>query len=238
MRHGPDVRLVGDWRYLDLRFASGTGQSRMARWFPDRLVVDYTRTMLATLWLAPHAVTIGHVGLGGGSQVKFLHRHLRGCRQSVAEISTEVLALRQTFRVPPDSERLQIDHVDAAAWLPTRKAAFDVLLVDGYDPHGIPPALSSLSFYADCKASLRPGGAAAFNLYDTDHASHLAHLQAVFGASNVVVLEERRQSNRVALAWLPPLSSGVPVALTWRGRWALRHEFARLAAVLVDLRAS
>ncbi len=228
---GEPVVLRG-WNVIDLRFAEGTAQSRMSRWSPDRLVVDYTRTMLAALRHVPEPRQIGIVGLGGGSQVKFLHRYLPTARLEVFEIDPAVLALRETFRIPPDDARLQVVLGDAALELPRRPSAYDLLLVDGYDPQGIPPALSTPGFYRACRASLREGGAVAVNLYATEHARHVAHLRAAFGERQVVVLEEPRQSNRVAFGFLglPPRPPRAP-ALRWWGRRALRREFARLDAV-------
>jgi len=223
----------------ELRFAEGIGQSRMARWFPDRLLIDYTRTMLAPLLLLPADLRVGMVGLGGGSQAKFLHRHLPLVRIEAFEIDPAVLALRRTFRVPEDDARLCVRLGDAAAMLPLRPAAYDLLLVDGYDAHGIPPALSTPAFYAAARASLRPGGVLAGNLYATDHARHAAHLRAAFGEDAVRLLEEPRQCNRVAFGLVPPGAAGrVPprhsaaAALPRLARWQLRAEFARLRAAL------
>jgi len=230
------ARLIvqADWRTAELRFKSGTAQSRMSRWAPDRLVVDYTRTMLGALLLVPDPRSIGMVGLGGGSQAKFLHRHLRGARLEVFENDADVLALRRRFRIPDDDARLAVRHADAAPALRGRVAAYDLLLVDGYDVHGIPEALSTQRFYTDCRASLRAGGALAVNLYDTAHAVHLQRLRIAFGAANVQVVEEARQSNRVAFAWVPPLAgnaaSAVP-ALEARGLRELADVFARLRSI-------
>jgi spermidine synthase len=224
--------VLRGWRVVDLRFAEGTAQSRMSRWAPNRLVVDYTRTMLAALRHVPAPRTVGMVGLGGGSQVKFLHRHLPTASLEVFEIDPAVLALRETFRIPPDDARLRVVLADAAVELPRRRAAYDLLLVDGYDPQGIPPALSTPGFYRACRAALREGGAVAVNLYDTEHARHVAHLRAAFGERQVVVLEEPRQSNRVAFGFVgAPPRPARPPALRWWGRWQLRREFARLDAL-------
>lgn len=217
------------WRATELRFKAGTAQSRMARWAPDRLVVDYTRTMLAALLRVPDPRTVGMVGLGGGSQAKFLHRHLPAARIDVFEIDPEVIALRRRFRIPDDDARLAVHAVDAARVLSEWRGRFDLLLVDGYDIDGIPEALSTQRFYNDCRASLRVGGVLATNLYDTTHAEHVRKLRIAFGAENVEVVDEPRQSNRVAFAWVPPLAPAGPPALGAAGHRELREVFERLA---------
>ncbi|GAB3737554.1 transferase [Silanimonas algicola] len=216
--------ILQGWRTRELRFAEGTAQSRMSRWAPDRLVVDYTRTMLGALAVVPAPGRVVMVGLGGGSQAKFLHRHVVGLHLDVVEINPEVIALRRAFRIPDDDARFRVVQADAAEWLKGQTASVDLLLVDGYDTSGIPAALSTQRFYNDCRACLRPAGVAAFNLYDTAHAVHLQRLRVAFGPANVAVVEESRQSNRVAFAWAGALAAaGAPTSLSRAGQRELRE---------------
>ncbi len=238
--HVPTVRR--GWRYTELQFTGGVSQSRMRTFRPDHLLIDYTRTMMAALLFRPQPRRIGMVGLGGGSQVKFCHRHLPDTRVEVAENNPQVIALRRTFRIPRDDARLQVFLADGAEFLRGRAGRFDILLVDGYDESGIPAALSSQRFYDDCRGALAPGGVMASNLYATDFAAHVEKLRRSFGRERVWVLEEKRQSNRVAFAWtgdpfpegridLPAIAAKLPagaareladvlasVAAAWRAR--------------------
>ena len=231
-----------NWRYTELQFAGGVSQSRMRTFRPDHLLIDYTRTMMAALLFRPQPRRLGMVGLGGGSQVKFCHRHLPDTRVEVAENNPQVVALRRTFRIPRDDARLQVFLADGAELLRGRPGRFDILLVDGYDESGIPAALSSQRFYDDCRGALAPGGVMASNLYATDFAAHVEKLRRSFGRERVWVLEEKRQSNRVAFAWtgdpfpdgridLPAIAAKLPagaareladvlasVAAAWRAR--------------------
>lgn len=230
--------MRGSWRYLTLQFTRDEAQSRMLRGKPDALLVDYTRTMLAPLLFNPAPARIGMVGLGGGSQVKFCHRHLPQSRIDVVEINPQVIALRRRFRIPRDGQRLGVHLGDGAAFVRAQPGVFDLLLVDGYDPRGIPPALASQAFYDDCRASLRPHGFAAFNLFCDDAADHLERLRQSFGDA-LLVVEEPRMSNRVAFGWVGeadplgelarfPLSGG-PARLGLAARTELHREFGRLA---------
>lgn len=185
---------------LDLRFAHGVAQSRMRIDAPHLLAVDYTRSMLGALLWQPRPRRIGIVGLGGGSQVKFLHRHLPGADIEVLEINPRVLALRERFHVPPDDARLRVLLVDAAEHLPARRGRYDLLLVDGYDETGIPAVLATPAFHAACRDALASDGVLATNLFCADHAMHFARLRAAF-AGRALLVEEPRQSNRVAFAW-------------------------------------
>lgn len=233
------------WRYLTLQFTRDEAQSRMLRGRPDALLVDYTRTMLAPLLFNPAPARIGMVGLGGGSQAKFCHRHLPQSRIDIAEINPRVIALRRRFRVPRDDQRLAVHLGDGAEFVRAHPATFDLLLVDGYDPRGIPPALATQAFYDECRAALRPHGFAAFNLFCEDAALHLERLRTSFGAS-LLVVEEPRMSNRVAFGWVGepdpqgelarfPLSGG-PGRLALDARTELHREFGRIAAAMRRLR--
>lgn len=195
----PSVRRRGST--LELQFVRGVSQSQMATRDPDRLLIDYTRTMLGALVLVPRPGRIGMIGLGGGSQAKYCYRHLPEARIEVAENNPHVLALRRRFRVPGDDARFQVFLEDGARFVQERRGRFDLLLVDGYDETGIPDVLSTQAFYDDCRASLAAGGAAAFNLYCADALVHVERLRKAFGDGHVVVIEEPKQSNRVAIAW-------------------------------------
>jgi spermidine synthase len=198
---GRAPRVKRGWRYTELQFAGGVAQSRMRTFRPGHLLIDYTRTMMASLLFRPQPARIGMIGLGGGSQAKFCHRHLPQTRLEVAENNPQVLALRRRFRVPGDDGRLQVLLADGAQFVREREGCFDILLVDGYDESGIPAALSSQAFYDACRDALAPGGVLAGNLYATDHQDHVRKLKRSFGRGHVWLLEEARQSNRVVFAW-------------------------------------
>ncbi|MDQ3494227.1 MAG: fused MFS/spermidine synthase [Pseudomonadota bacterium] len=193
------LRRYGD--YTALQFARGQTQSRMRTAEPDHLLIDYTRSMLGCLLWRPQPACIGMVGLGGGSQVKFCHRHLPAARIEVAENHPGVIALRRAFGIPDDDARLQVVLDDGARFLQARPGRYDLLLVDGYDETGIPEALATQAFYDDCRAALAPGGVMACNLYCDNAGRHVARLRKSFGG-RVLLVEEAKMSNRVAFAWI------------------------------------
>jgi spermidine synthase len=195
--------------YAALQFVRGQTQSRMRSDDPDHLLIDYTRTMLGALLLQPRPRRIGIVGLGGGSQAKFCHRHLPHARIEAVENNAGVIALRREFRIPDDDERLQVVHDDGARFLRERRGRYDLLLVDGYDETGIPEALASQQFYDDCRAALAPGGVMSGNLYCADRDRHVERLRRSFDDAHVLMLEEEKMSNRVVFAWTgDPLRDG------------------------------
>ncbi|TKS54104.1 transferase [Luteimonas yindakuii] len=224
----PSVRRYG--RYAALHFTRRQTQSRMLADDPDHLLIDYTRTMLAALLWAPPRPRIAMIGLGGGSQAKFIHRHFPEATLDVVENNPWVVELRREFGIPDDDGRLQVLVDDGAAFVAARPGRYDVLLVDGYDETGIPPVLSTPRFYADCHAALVPGGALSVNLFVAEADVHVERLQAVFGAAQVLVVEEARMRNQVAFAWRGPRPDADAVARLLAGREAV--AVAQLQPVL------
>lgn len=234
----PRARLQRHGGHVSLQFRRGQTQSRMRADAPDQLLIDYTRTMLAGLLWQPRPARIGIVGLGGGSQVKFLHRHLPGARLEVVENHPGVVALRRDFGIPDDDARLQVVLDDGARFVARQPGRYDLLLLDGYDAHGIPAALSTPAFLRDCRGALAPGGVLASNLHGGDPRDYLARLEAVF-PGRVLVLDEEAMSNRVAFAWTGEAPAGgdacidaVRAALPADAMRQLAPAFERVAAAL------
>jgi spermidine synthase len=139
-------------------------QSRMDRRDPDALELEYTRTMAGFLLFRPQPASIVMIGLGGGSLAKYCHRHLAQTRIRVVEINPYVIALRDEFQVPPDSDRFSIIRGDGAEFVRVAANRCDVLLVDGYDCQGHPAQLATQNFYDNCFNTLLPGGILVANL--------------------------------------------------------------------------
>ena len=141
-----------------LTFESDHVQSRMDVRSPNALLLEYTRIMMGFLLHQSAPQSIAMVGLGGGSLAKFCHRYLPHSRITVVEISLEVIALRDAFAIPPDSERFSVLQVDGAEFCRYNDTPFDVVLLDVFDATGVPPVLVTEQVYGDLHQSLHPGG--------------------------------------------------------------------------------
>ena len=224
-----------------LEFVPGDIQSEMRLSRPWALVLAYSRAMMCFALFVPRPRHIVMVGLGGGSLAKFCHRCFPATRITVIELRADVIALRGQFCVPPDDARFQVVHADAVDWLAAHPACADVIVLDGFDTAGLPPALGSAAFYGDCRRALRDGGVLVANLFDYDPAwqAMLARLDTAFGGklcwfddiagSNHVVfaiaggaralrLQQRiRQRHGRGIGWLAGLMARALVAwLAWR----------------------
>lgn len=184
-----------------LHFSVVETQSCMNLAQPDFLDFEYTRIMMGFMLFHAAPLTIGMIGLGGGSLAKFCHRHLPTASVTVVEINPHVIALRDEFAIPPDDERFVVVRGDGARYVKTARESLDVLLVDGYDYDGMPPQLASAEFYADCAGCLKPSGVLVANVHQ-DHADFPALLDRVSGAflSRALSVKGRTEGNAIVFA--------------------------------------
>ena len=199
-----------------LYFSVSAIQSRMRVQHADTLDLEYTRLMMAFLLFNPKPPQIALIGLGGGSLVKFCHRHLLHSALTVAEINPHVVALREAFEVPADDARLRVITTDGAHLVRDSSTRFDVLLVDGFDRDGLPKALRSQRFYDNCADVLQPGGLLVANLHqDRLHCDmYVERIRRSFGGA-VLLVDDSDGSNRVVFAWKgehPPVLTVAAVA--------------------------
>jgi spermidine synthase len=214
----PLVVTRGDYRTLE--FAPGDVQSEMRLSRPWCLVLAYTRAMMCFALFVPRPRHIVMVGLGGGSLAKFCYRVFPHARITVVELRADVIALRAQFGVPADDARFRVVHADAVTWLAAMPSGADVLILDGFDATGLPPALATAGFYADCRRALRPGGVLVANIFNYDPAwqAMLGRLEEVFH-SRLCWFDGIAGNNHVVYA----LHGAAPPALALLQRIRRRH---------------
>ncbi len=224
--------------YKSLHFAPSEFQSRMSKRKPDRLVLDYTRTMMGFLMFAGRPDRIAMIGLGGGSLAKFCHRELPQARIDVVEINPRVVALRDEFLVPPDDDLFHVHLDDGARFIGRSTRRFDVLLVDAYARDGIPPQLASQEFYDSCRKALVDNGVMVLNLYCKDSDAHVERIRHAFGGATFDIHEDDG-TNRVVFAcagdaFLRPTAAPLqaPAVLTPEAWSLLRPAFARVVSAM------
>lgn len=218
----PLVATRGDRRTLE--FMPGNVQSEMRLSDPSALVLAYCRAIMCFALFVPRPRHILMVGLGGGSLAKFCYRHFAEARITVVELRADVIALRAQFCVPPDDARFCVVHADAATYLARVPDSVDVLLVDGFDEAGLPPALGSARFYGDCRRALRHGGVLAANIfsYDPNYGKMLARLSLMFD-ERICWFDKVAGNNRILFAVKAPLAGPAPRALRLQ-RLVARHH--------------
>lgn len=186
---------------LSMHFDMSSMQSVMRKHDPAHLVLGYTRTMMGFLFFQPEPERIAMIGLGGGSLAKYCAKHLPQTHFTAVEVNERVIALRDKFKVPPDSDKFRVLHANGVDYVANRSEQVDVLLIDGFTEDGHPADLCSAGFYDNCYAKLREGGVMAVNLLANDpgYGSYLTRMRDSFG-NQVVVVDAEETGNKVAFA--------------------------------------
>lgn len=200
-------------RYLHFGSSWVQGAMRIAR--PWSLELEYTREMMAALLLRSDADwprTVLSIGLGSASLPKFIYRHRPQAKQTVIEISPQVVAAaRQFFKLPDDPARLQIEIADGLAFVAGTQRRFDLILVDGFDADARAGAFNSLPFYQLCHSRLGERGVLAVNLLRR-HRAHkigIAGLDCAF-AGRAFAFPPNDDGNTIAFA-----AAGKPIRLSF-----------------------
>ena len=196
----------GEVRYLHL----GSEWVQGSMWLdkPYEIELDYVRRMMAWLLFVDlsdvpdlHAMQLG---LGAASLTKFCHKKL-GTLTTAVEINPEVVSVcRHWFKLPPNSDKLNVVLGDAQAVLkqPEWRHAVDALQVDLYDHEAAGPVLDSVDFYASCRDVLSDDGIMTVNLFGR-HASFdvsMQNMAQVFGEDAIWAFTPTREGNCVVLA--------------------------------------
>lgn len=180
-------------------------QSEMRLADPCALEFAYTRKMMAFLLFLPEPRSILLLGLGGGSLVRYCHRHLPAARLTAVEIDPHVIAFRDQFLLPADGERFRVVRADAAGYVAQCGDRPDVVMIDAFDRDGVAPSLCTREFYQDLRALLPKRGLAVANLVGpkAERVAHLEMLRTVFDG-NVILLPIADDGNYVAFAFRDP----------------------------------
>lgn len=197
--------LIEDGTERTLEFSlSGGAQSVMRCADPDKLIVPYTREMMAFLLLHPDPRHVVVAGLGGGSLVKYCYRNLPQTRITAIEIDPWVISLRDEFRIPEDDERLTTVCADARNYFASPGALADAVLIDLYDRRGTVPFLRDHEFLTNVKSHLTEIGCVFLNVLGGNAWCRgcIEALRAVFGDPVMrVQVEEEGDSNLVLVAF-------------------------------------
>jgi spermidine synthase len=157
------VHQAGDRR--SLRLGSPVEQSGMLINEPAKLLFDYTRAMMLGAVFMPDPRQALILGLGGGSLARALHSHFPRCRITAVERRSAVVDVARRWFFLPDDARLGVHVGDAIGFLIQRQPQADLIFADLYDGEGMDAQLTEPQFLMLCRAALRTGGVAVFNLW-------------------------------------------------------------------------
>lgn len=156
----------GDRR--ELRFGNRIVQSAWSTVAPDTLLLEYTRAMMAALMVCPRAEYILHLGLGGGSLARFIHRFCPNVRQRVIEINPGVIEVAYRYFDLPVSSRLLVAEGNCIDYVETTRENYDLIFVDAFHAEGPSEGVNSPSFFQLLRRRLNRNGWVVANVWGSD----------------------------------------------------------------------
>jgi spermidine synthase len=193
-------------RYLHLGSEWVQGAMRLRH--PQVIELEYVRRLMVwMLWRPSDELARGHavqLGLGAATVTRFCAQRV-GLRCTAVELNAQVIQVcRSHFRLPADSDRLQVVQADAGEWvrLPQHQGVAQVLTVDLYDHEAAAPVLDDAAFYADCHRVLAPGGLMSVNLFgrQASFARSALRIATAFGSDQVWSVQPTKEGNTVVVA--------------------------------------
>ena len=198
------LEVLEDARSRWVQYGTGTIQSLMDRAEPARLVLPYTRAMMASLVFIGRPRDALMLGLGGGSFVRFLQQHWPGLRIDVVEHDSLIVDIASAhFDITRRRPGLSIQVADARVALAQMTASRQLVLADLFSPDGLPRWMRERATYDLMRRVLPPDGVVAANLWTEpggDVEPVIGGISAAFG-SQVLLVPVTRYENIIALAF-------------------------------------
>jgi spermidine synthase len=153
---------------------------------PDRLVSEYSRLMMAGLYVQPQPRRILMIGLGGGVVPRVLQKLLPDAEIDVVEIDPAVVRVAGSHFGFEAGPRMHVHEADGRVFVKRQLAAgvkYDLVMLDAYEDEYIPEHLLTVEFLREVAGLLSPEGAVVANTWSSsglyDHES--VTYEAAFG---------------------------------------------------------
>jgi len=190
---------------------------------PNRFVMNYTKMMMASLFMNPRPRSILIIGLGGGTLPRALSQVLPGATIDVVEIDPAVVKVAERFFAFHTSDKVRVETADGRVFVKRaqrEQRQYDLVMLDAFDHEYIPEHLLTREFLEEVSSLLSPQGVLAANTFSSsrlyDHES--TTYAAVFGT-----FYNLKRDNRVILAGKGGLPSKQQIAANAAG---LERAFA------------
>jgi spermidine synthase len=178
----------------------GSRQSCMSIRDPDRLVFDYTKMMLGSLYLDPAPRRILVVGLGGGTLPTALMHLFPASAIDVVEVDGAVIRVARDYFAFKPRAGVRVFEEDGRVFIKRagmERVRYDLVLLDAFEHDYIPEHMLTREFLGEVKTVLALDGVLAANTFSSsrlyDHES--TTYEAAFGTFYNLKL-----SNRVIIA--------------------------------------
>jgi spermidine synthase len=195
-----NIRVIEEGRFISLYCGNGH-QSMVDTVHPDRLVFNYTKSMMSVFTFKneiPENILL--IGEGGGSIPKALQKDFPGVRLDIVELDQEVHdAAMKYFRFKP-AKNTTINIIDGRMFVKKTKKKYDIVMLDAFRGGYIPFHMLTSEFLGQVKNVLKPGGIVVSNTFDNSRIRdrETATYYSVF--KNVYELIASGSGNRIIIA--------------------------------------
>jgi spermidine synthase len=211
----------------------GTPQSHVNLDDPSQLFFEYIQRMghvIDQLGMPGEPITAVHLGAGALTLPRYIEATRPGSRQQVIELETELVDFVRRELPWSRSASIRVRHGDAREVLGRLPAGLhgsaDLVVVDVFSGARTPAHVTSVEFYREVAALLKPDGVIAINVADGpglqfargQAATLLAVVADVAALAETQILKGRRFGNVVLIGspgtlpldWMPRLLAGGP----------------------------
>ena len=167
---------------------------------PLKLVVPYTRTLYAALFLQPAPRRALMIGLGGAGFHRLFAAAYPAAELRTVELDPKVFELCQTRLGFNPTDRTPVTIMDGRLFVKRDQSRWDWIILDAFRGGYVPPHLKTLEFYRECAARLSEHGVFVANLHSGTqlHFSDLRTISEVF--PQVVIFRTAIAGNVIACA--------------------------------------
>lgn len=165
---------------------------------PLRLVVPYTRSLYAGLFLQPRPDRVLMIGLGGAGFHRLFTAAFPQALLQTVELDPKVFELCQSRLAFAPTDRTPVALLDGRMFVKRDRTRWDWIILDAFRGGYVPAHLKTEEFYRECAARLTDRGVFISNLHAGTELfySDLRTIQAVFPQ---VVLFATKGSGNVIL---------------------------------------
>lgn len=211
----------------------GTPQSHVNLDDPSQLFFEYIQRMghvIDQLGIPGEPITAVHLGAGALTLPRYVEATRPGSRQQVIELETELVDFVRRELPWSKAASIRVRHGDAREVLGRLPAGLhgsaDLVVVDVFSGARTPAHVTSVEFYREVVALLKPEGVIAINVADGpglhfargQAATLLAVVADVAALAETQILKGRRFGNVVLIGspgtlpldWMPRLLAGGP----------------------------
>lgn len=170
--------------------------------------------------LADRPARVLIIGLGGGSFSDFLAEVYPRWQVDVVEINPAVIRLAKKYF--PIDKRVNIVEADGRAFLAKTKNKYDVILMDAFGEHYIPPELYTVEYFKLLKSRLVSGGLTLMNTWEGNpvEGQEIATLRSVFTNAYWIHHPDETPGNRIYIL-------GDKLEATDRLKQRIREDFTQ-----------